>query len=150
MKRLKLFLILPFLVLLLHGAYTGVLTSTPQNLTTSWVDLGGEIDVGTKKFNTIHLWVTLDINDSNNIRFKILDKWESAGADEYERATISTSANVLYVEPTYYEFNIDEDKKYHFVFGLDNVTPYVQIQVQVGTAGATPAQIDAAYYSLGY
>lgn len=150
MKKLKLLFILPFLVLLLHGAYTGVLTSTAQNLTTSWVDLGGEIDVGTKKFNTIHLWLNIDINDSNNVRFKILDKWESAGSDEYERATISTTANKGLVEPTSYEFNVDEDKKYHFVFGLDNVTPYIQIQVQVGTAGATPGQIDSAYYSLGY
>lgn len=126
----------------------GSLITAPQSLTTAWVDLGGEI--AAQDFNVLHLWLEIDINDSNDVRFKILDKRVSAGADEYERATMSTTSSKLLIESTFYEFNVDEDKKYHIVLGLDNVTKYIQVQVQVSATGASAGQIDSATYSLGY
>jgi hypothetical protein len=151
MKRLKLFLILPLiLTVFLFGDITGVLTTTPQNFTTTWVDLGSEIDVGTKGFRIIHLLFEMEINDSNDMRFRILDKTTTTTTNEYDRGTISTTANKGLIEPTFYEFNVDENAKYHLVFGLDNKIDTVQIQIQVSVEGATKAQMMTAYYSLGY
>jgi hypothetical protein len=151
MKRLKLFLILPLILsLFLFGDTTGVLTATPQNFTTSWVDLGSEIDVGTKGFRIIHFWFEMEINDSNDMRFQILDKTTTTTTNEYNRGTFSTTASKLLIEPTFYEFNVDGDAKYHLVFGLDNKIDTIQVQIQVSVEGATKAQMMTAYYSLGY
>jgi hypothetical protein len=149
MKKIKLLLILPLLVMLLYGGYDGVLTSTAQNFTANWVDLGGEIS--TRGYNTIHLWLEMEINNSNDMRFQFLDLHTAGDSNEYQRVTISTTANVLLVEPAYYEMNVDGDAKLHFVFGLDSKTDVIQMQIQVGTVGApTAAQMMTAYISLGY
>ena len=126
--------------------YDGALISAAQDLTTNWADLGSEIDVG--QGGMLHLWLTIDINDGANVRVRLQDKHTSAGAEEYSRPIINATASVVKVEQEYFEFNVDEDAKYHMTFDLDRKTSYVQVQVQAGTVGATKAQIDAAYYSI--
>lgn len=126
-----------------------VASTSPQDLTTDWADVGGEIDT-TNKRGKLHLWIKLDINNSNNFRIKLLDKHASAGADEYERLIKSASASVVHVEKAYYEWNVDEDGKFHLTFDLDGGTDYVQVQAQVSATGATAAQIDECLYSIKY
>ena len=125
--------------------YDGALITTAQDLTTSWVDLGSEIDVA--GYGQLHLWLTIDINLGANVRVRVLDKHTEDGTEEYVRPILTPSLSVVLAEPEYLEFNVDEDNKYHLAFDVDRVTAYCQVQVQAGTVGATKAQIDAAYYS---
>ena len=124
------------------------LISSPQNLTGSWADLGAEIDTNGAK--VIGLWATLDINDTNNARVRVLAKHTSAGAEEYQLPIRTVSASDVKIDAEYIEFNSDADQLMVVSFDLDCVVPYVQFQVTAGTAGASPGQIDAAYYTIGY
>ena len=54
------------------------LISAAQNFTASWADLGGEI--ATNQFNSIGLWLNLDINDTLNARVRLIAKHTSAGS----------------------------------------------------------------------
>lgn len=124
------------------------LISAAQNLTASWVDLGFEIDC--KGYDSLGLWLTLDINDTNNARVRVLVKHTKAGSEEYVLPIRTVSASDVKVEDEYIEFNTDADQKMVLSWQLDNVIPFIQIQVMAGTVGASAGQIDAAYATLGY
>lgn len=124
------------------------LISSAQNLTASWADLGGEIDA--RGFNHLAVWITLDINDSQDARIQALGKHTAAGTEEYGLIFGVTRGTGATVTAEYYELNSDADQLVVLDIPLNNVVPYVQLQVQAGTAGTTPGQIDAAYYTLGY
>jgi hypothetical protein len=125
------------------------LKTTAQDLTTSWVDIGGEINITGYRY--LHLWINLDINSTNNARFRVLFKRESAGTDEYGYYTKSSSNGVSTITGNghYYEFGTDADQKIVVDIGLKSGYPYCQVQVSCGTVGATAGQIDSIYYSLG-
>jgi hypothetical protein len=53
------------------------------------------------------------------------------------------------VEPRYFEFNSDSDQNMVIQAGIDNSIPYIKVQVQAGTVGASPGQIDEAYMTFG-
>lgn len=120
----------------------------PQNFTASWVDLGSEIS--TFGFNTLKLFLTVDINDTLDPRIRILDKHESGGVEEYTSVIETLGSSVVYVEPHYWELNVNADQLVTLIYRTDGVTPYAQPQISAGTVGATPGQIDAAYYVRGW
>lgn len=117
-----------------------VVKSTAQDLTTSWVDLGDEIDMN--GFNCIGLWVTLDINSTNDPRIRAIAKLDTAGSKEYilQIETVGTSA--VSIENKYYEWNVDADTETMLMIDTKGLVPKVQLQVQCGTVGATAGQID--------
>ena len=134
----------------LRGHFQGQssIISTPQNFTDAWVDLGSEID--TRFSQRIGMWITLDINLSNNARIRLLAKHTSGGSEEYVLPIRTVGASDVKVEPEYIEWNNDSDVLMILASDLEGLIPYVQLQIQAGTVGGTPAQIDAAYYTLAY
>ena len=131
------------------GLYAGleelVAAASPQAFTGSWADLGSELVV--KGARAIGLWVTLDINDTVNPRVRALVKHTAAGTEEYLLPIRTVGASAVLVEDEYVEFNVDADQLMLLSWDLDGLVPVVQFQIQAGTAGVSPGQIDAAYVS---
>lgn len=122
--------------------------SAPQDVTTSWVDLGSEIPM--HGFNTLKLWLTVDINNALDFRIRVLTKHESGGVEEYNPQIETVGAADVKIEPHLWEINVDADQLPELVYRGDGLTPFVQVQISAGTAGATAGQIDAAYYTRGW
>jgi hypothetical protein len=117
--------------------------SSAQDLTASWADLGDEQRTG--GYRWVGLWVTVDINDSNDVRIKALAKHASGGTEEYSLPIKTVSAGSIAVQDEYFELTDDADQKVLLTWELDYLVPYVQFQVEAGTVGATAGQIDNAY-----
>jgi len=108
------------------------LVTSAQDITTSWVDMGNEIDV--RGFTQLNLYVTLDINDGVDVRIKALGKHEFGGTDEFDFSIETEAASDIKIEPKYIEFNTDVDQLQVIKFETFGV-PYIQIQVMAVTAG---------------
>ncbi len=121
------------------------LKETPQDFTTLWVEYGGEI--GTDGYATIVLWLKIDINNTQNARFRILAKPTTGGAEYVLPINIAT-ATVVNVEDEYHEIVADEDARRILSFILDKVVPFVQVQIQAGATGATSGQVLDSKYTL--
>lgn len=114
--------------------------STAQDLTTSWADLGSEISM--LGYDSLGVWVNLDINSSVNPRIRALAKLDSAGTDEYYLPIQTISSSDVKVEDHYIEFNEDSDQKIILEIETSGHIPYIQLQVQTETVGGTAGQID--------
>lgn len=120
------------------------LKNTPQNFTTSWVNHGSEIS--TDGHEGISLWFNMDVNDTIDMRIRILAKHTRGGADVYTFPIETISDSVINVKDEYVEFSTDTDGKRVISFNLEQVIPFVQVQIQAGTVGATAGQIlDSKY-----
>lgn len=130
--------------------YVGVssLISSAQTLTGSFADLGNEINASGYKYVTLYL--TIDINSSNDVRIKVLGKHTVAGSEEFVFDPDLLNAADTTASTSYIEFDTDADQLATVRIPVDNALPVLQIQASVGTVGATGADIDAAYYTLGY
>lgn len=126
------------------------LISSAQTLTASFADVGAEINA--KGYKYVYYYVTVDINNSNDVRLKFLAKHESGGSEEYvmDHALINASDTALSATDDYIEVATDADQLIIVRVPVDNAIPFVQMQASVGTAGATAADLDAVRYSLGY
>lgn len=113
--------------------------STPQDLTTGWVDIGDEILM--EGYNKIGLWLKLAINDSLNARIRVLAKHESAHADEYSLPIKTVGSSDIKLEDAYYEFNDDADQKVILEIETGGHIKILQIQIQTGTLGASPGTV---------
>lgn len=96
----------------------------------TWKDQGEEINCS--GYNTICVWVDLTINDSTGNQLQILSKREGGGAEEYKAETSAMYQKTLG----------DSDISRVYVFDIDNVTPYIQIQTKSTVVGATAGTID--------
>ena len=123
------------------------LISSAQNLTGSWADLGDELDV--EGVRTIGLYLTLDINDSLNARVRLV-ALHTSGGTEHVMPIRTVNASDLTVEDEYVEFTDDADQSIMLPFEIYAVCPCVKFQVQAGTAGVSPGQIDAASVVTGH
>lgn len=119
------------------------LITTAQDLTSGWVNLGEPIDM--TNFNRLGLYLNLDINSSLNARFRALGKRAKNDAEVYTLPIKTVSASDVKVESEYVEFNVDADQRMILTIATEGVVPFIQIQVQAGTVGVTPGQIDNAY-----
>lgn len=117
------------------------LITAAQDLTNAWVDLGAEIP--TARAESIALYLTLDINDSNDARVRMLTLHTSGGT-EHVLPIRTVGASDVKVEDEYIEFNDDADQSMILSWTLDGLVHYVQFQVMAGTVGSTAGQIDAA------
>lgn len=116
-------------------------TTAADTLTTTLVDVGSEVSTAT--YNVINFYVTLSINSSSNVRFKVLAKHTSAGSEEYalSSAFVNISTRATYIDTASYRyFEIDDDANQLFIISVDvnNTIEYLQLQACVGTLGATP------------
>jgi hypothetical protein len=127
-----------------YKQYTLVATlvGTPQVFTASWADFGAEIDV--KGYKKLIVWATLDINDTENARIRILSKHTSAGTEEYYLPIKSEAAGVTTITSSlYYEIGSDADQLVAFDFDVTGYA-YIQLQILAGTAGASPGTLAAS------
>ena len=126
------------------------LIGAAQDFTAAMADVGGEIPCS--GYRHLRVWVTLDINDSTDCRVAVLVKHTSAGSVEapYDPNKWALRDSTLSATGAYREWNTDADGEYLVEIELDNAMPYVQLQIQAGTVGASAGQIDAATYVLGY
>lgn len=122
------------------------LISAPQNLTSGWVNLGEPIDM--TKASRLGLYIKLDINDSLNPRVRAMAKRGKNDIDLWELPIRTVGASDVKVEGEDFEFNVDADQNVVFSIATEGVVPFIQIQVQAGTVGASPGQIDDASFEL--
>ena len=108
--------------------YTDVETLvTAQDLTDAYADFGAEIDM--RGYTHLGLYITTDVNSSDNCTLKLLAKHTSAGSDEYELNGGTTQA--LWTTGA-------SDAKLQYEYDVKG-SPYIQLQSIIGSTGITPA-----------
>jgi hypothetical protein len=90
------------------------------------------------------LYLTVDINDSENVRVRVLASHTLLG-DEYTLPIRTVAAGSVTVRPEYVEFGVDEDRLMLLGWVLDGLVEQVQVQVQVSAVGVAAGQIDTAH-----
>jgi hypothetical protein len=120
------------------------LISAAQAFTANWVDLGGEIDVG--GMDAFSLCLELDINDSLNMRMRVLTKTPKSTTLEYLPNLKPRSASVNAIADEYDEFDVDADQNKQLFYRFRGCVQTVQVQIQAGTVGASPGRVVTAYY----
>ncbi len=126
-------------------ALVKTLKSTAQDFTASWVDYGDEI--GTDGFDSLGLWLNININDTKDARFRALAK-HTRGGDTHLLPINVETPSVVNVGDEYSEIINDVDARRVVSFTLDKIIPFVQIQIQAGTVGAPVGQILNSKYTL--
>jgi len=121
------------------------LISAAQNLTGTWADLGEVIDV--RDVDSLGLWLDLDINDSENARFRILALSSETDSSPYSLPIRAVGFSDVKLEEEYFEFNVDQDQKMLVEIEVSDLIQYIKVQVKAGTVGASAGQIDSAYIS---
>jgi hypothetical protein len=115
---------------------------TAQALTGSWVAFGPEINTGL--FNRINLFAALDINDSVNARIRITALMATGGIS-YQLPVYTVGATETKIAPVYYyEFDVDADQNLWVAADLP-INCIAQLEIQAGTAGASPGTLAASY-----
>lgn len=120
-----------------------------QTLTTSFVDLGSGFEIPCMGYKTLAIWIKLTIQQSVGVQIQALAKHTSAGSEEYNLPIETISATLVQVNPEIVQFP-DANGLFLLKIALDNVIPYVQLQIKMTTDGGTDGTIDTAYYTLGY
>ena len=118
------------------------LITSAQTLTASWVDLGAELDMSSYKRALI--WINLDINDSLNARVRALGKLANNATLEYSFPIKVVGSSDVKVDDEYIEFNVDADQQMILEVETNGLIPFLQFQIQAGTAGVAPGQFDNA------
>ena len=122
------------------------LLDTPQDVTDGWVDCGLILNtcVETGSSNNLAYLIDLDINDSTDIRFRIIGNWNATTSLDYVFSIYDIKSTVVSVSPEYAELSSDTDQSIVLEFQTSGI-PYIQLQVQAGTVGATPCSINSVY-----
>ena len=132
MKKLMSLILVLGLISFVYGLE---LTKANQALTANWADIGDPIQTGS--YGIMHMLFTVDINDSEDVQFRFITKLGLTHVTDYERCIFTASTDVVTTKPEIYKVGDNVDKNYHWSLVLDDRTPYVQIQVKVGTVNAT-------------
>jgi hypothetical protein len=122
----------------------GQLITTAQDYTTSWADLGDEID--THGIKNIALWIENDSNSGTGLQVQLLGKNTYSTTLEFNMPIKTVSSTSVLVEENVATFTDGSDTKFLIGFTLDMVVPKVQFQVKATGAGST-AQVDSASYT---
>lgn len=118
-----------------------ILTAS-QAVTSSWADLGTVIELG--DFEKINAYISVDINDSENVRFKVKGLISNEPTKEYEFMSETLSSGITNIKSNYFELTDDAD--IDFIINFDVLgCQYAQIQVQAGTVGSSPCLITDLY-----
>lgn len=123
------------------------LIDAPQNFTLNWEDLGPVLP--TMGMTTAALWVTVDINNTQNARFRVIGKKTVDDVTDYPLPILDVAATVIGVEPNLCELTTDADQSIVIGFEIDNAIPWIQFQTQAGVLGVSVGNVASAYYSLG-
>lgn len=123
---------------------TGQLITAAQNYTTSWVDLGVEVDV--HGLQTFALWIENDSNSGTGLQVQLLGKNTYSTTLEFNMPIKTVSSTSVLIEENVVTFTDGSDTKFLIGFTLDQVVPKVQVQIKATAAGST-AQVDSASYT---
>ena len=118
------------------------LKSADQTLTAAWANVGSRVNnVGFKK---VVFPIDYKINDSSNLRFRVLWSAASTGSTfDYQQVTASATNDTG--QDHYFELGVDADNYALIPFDI-NPIGFLQLQTQVSAAGTTAASlIDVKY-----
>lgn len=125
----------------------GNLISSPQTITGSWTDVGGENEtIGYSFFNAN---IQLDINDSENVQFRYL-ALNVTGGLEYFVPFLNIKVNKIELDYVPFEIKNDEDQNILIPIDLDQRIRILKLQVRALTVGSTAGIITTATYRQGY
>ncbi len=124
------------------------LVASAQNFTGAWSDLGPEIDC--RGFAQIALYVSIDINDTEDARIRALAKHTLDDSDEYCFPIATASSSDIAIEDEYVELTDDADQKLILQWETNNVVPWIQFQIEAGTVGGSAGNVASAYAVKGY
>jgi hypothetical protein len=117
--------------------------STPKHLMSNkpvsgtFEDLGAVIN--TAGSDSVGLFLKMTIGTDSNFRIRAVGKLESTSADDYMLPIRTVSSSDIKIEAEYSELNVDSDQNIILEVLTDQLLPFVQFQVCVGTVGAGPA-----------
>ncbi len=112
----------------------------------NWQDLTAELEVS--GVFSIALWVELTINDSTDVRVRAVGLHATGGV-EYTIPTETDTANVVTLEASYYEFNVDADQNQILSWQPAGLFPIIKFQIQAGVLGVNPADFETAIVTTG-
>lgn len=110
-----------------------------MTLGTAWAAVGSAMYVAGA--NLFAAFVDLEINSSNNPRFRVRPSLTAAGS-AYFLGLPDEAPTVVYIEDEYIELTTDGDQKIVLAWDLGGVVPYVTLQACVGTLGGTAAYVN--------
>ena len=116
-------------------------------VTTTWTDLGAEIDVRGNK--GIRFYLTVDKNDSTGIAFRVMLKDASAAADEYVYKFGTVAAGVVTLDDGSWTLGDADGYVEVSIPDLGNTVAFVQPQIYCGTQGVSQGTV-AGKYIMAY
>lgn len=116
-------------------------------VTTTWTDLGPEIDV--RGYNKIRFYLTVDKNDSTGIAFRVMLKDASAAADEYIYKFGTVAAGVVTLDNSSWTLGDADGYIEVSIPDLGNTVAFVQGQIYCGAQGASQGTV-AGKYIMAY
>jgi len=127
---------------------TEKIIDAPLTMTTSWQDIGTEY-LATVAAADIALWLTGLLNDSDILKLRVKCYMDDGTGPFYTQIqTIGADTVALNVE----EYTIDKTNQPTFnmvlPLGISSLASQVRIEAKVETAGATPAEITTAAFSI--
>lgn len=124
--------------------YTAVaVASTGQDVTTSWANVGSEIDVSL--YDTLNAWVKITHTSSTDDRIRVIGRHTSSG-DDFVLPIKAVAPTEVKVTDHYYEFDSDETQNVVLDFDVTAI-PLALFQIQCSATGAT-ADVMAVSYTL--
>ena len=118
-----------------------------QDVTDSWVNLGDAIDC--RGFLYLGIWPVVTINNSSKVRIRALAYPTSDQINMYNIYLNIILSTKIELERAYYEIKNDASQRGIIQICTNNIIPFVQLQVQAKTVGATAASIDKIYATRG-
>ena len=116
-------------------------------VTTTWIDLGAEIDV--RGNNGIRFYLTVDKNDSTGIAFRVMLKDASAAADEYVYKFGTVAAGVVTLDDSSWTLGDADGYIEVSIPDLGNTVAFVQPQIYCGAQGVSQGTV-AGKYIMAY
>ena len=114
-------------------------------LSATWVPVGPRIN--TKGIDNAALWLRGAMNDSDVVRFRAISFTSENAIDAYRAQVQTIGTKIVSLEPEMYETS-EAAIELVTPLGYSSLVPYIQIEMAVGAAGATPAQIDEAFITF--
>lgn len=122
--------------------------SASQDFTAAWADLGSGVEIDCRGYNKIRFYLTVDVNDSTGLQFRVMLKETAAATGEYSYKFQSASSGVV----TQYDavWNLGDADGYVEISidDLNGTVAYLQPQIIAAVVGGTAGQIDACKYIL--
>lgn len=124
------------------------LLSSAYTLTTSFANLGPVVDC--RGYETIAFFIKCTVQQSTNIQFKLLAYHTYGGSEAWSIPIELVSSGLDTISTEIVKFPDSANFLYILKAKVDNVIPYLQAQVMMGTDGGTDGTIDTFYVTKGY